>query len=180
MDKCRARFTSEIQKGRMLGGPGWSADTVSQFLGSPFICTPCGAVPKKDDPYGRIIHNYSHKIDGVSLNDCLVDNSTEYISFKARVELLDPLKWYIKLDLKDGYRQLAVHPSEWRTQVYTLGPFEHYIDIAMPFGKANSSKLFCRWASLWFESCVTRFNQRHRVIAALGSYGLVGPIRRAK
>ena len=76
----------------MLGGPGWSADTVSQFLGSPFICTPCGAVPKKDDPYGRIIHNYSHKIDGISLNDCLVDNSTEYISFRARVELLDPLK----------------------------------------------------------------------------------------
>ena len=54
--------------------------------------------------------------------------------------------------------------------MYTLGPFEHYIDIAIPFGKANSSKLFCRWASLWFESCVTRFNQRHRVIAALGSY----------
>ena len=40
----------------------------------------------------------------------------------------------------------------------------------MPFGKANSSKLFCRWASLWFESCITRFNERHRVIAALGSY----------
>ena len=154
----------------MLGGPGWSADTVSWFLGSSFFCTPCGAVPKKDDPYGRIIHNYSHKIDGISLNDCLVDNSTEYISFKSRVELLDPITWYIKLDLKDGYRQFAVHPSEWRTQVYTLGPSEHYIDIAMPFGKANSSKLFCRWASLWFESCITRFNQTHHTEAALGSY----------
>ena len=67
--KCRLRFQSETNKGRMLGGPGWSADTVSWFLGSPFFCTPCGAVPKKDDPYGRIIHNYSHKIDGISLND---------------------------------------------------------------------------------------------------------------
>ena len=89
--KCRLRFQSETNKGRMLGGPGWSADTVSRFLGSSFFCTPCGAVPKKDDPYGRIIHNYSHKIDGISLNDCLVDNSTEYISFKGRVELLDPI-----------------------------------------------------------------------------------------
>ena len=168
--KCRLRFQSETNKGRMLGGPGWSADTVSSFLGSSFFCTPCGAVPKKDDPYGRIIHNYSHKIDGISLNDCLVDNSTEYISFKERVELLDPINWYIKLDLKDGYRQLAVHPSEWRTQVYTLGPSEYYIDIAMPFGKANSSKLFCRWASLWFKSCITRFNQIHQTGAALGSY----------
>ena len=69
----------------------------------PSPINPHEAVPKKDDPYGRIIHNYSHKIDGISLNDCLVDNSTEYISFKGRVELLDPITWYIKLDLKDGY-----------------------------------------------------------------------------
>ena len=40
----------------------------------------------------------------------------------------------------------------------------------MPFGKANSSKLFCRWASLWFKSCITRFNQIHQTGAALGSY----------
>ena len=59
---------------------------------------------------------------------------------------------------------------ELRTQVYTLGPVEHYIYIAMPFGKANSSKLFCRWASLWFDSCITRFNQQFNTTAALGSY----------
>jgi len=34
----------------------------------------------------------------------------------------------------------AVHPSEWRTPGYTLGSAEHDIDIAMPFGKANSPK----------------------------------------
>ena len=168
--KCRRRFINEITKGRMLGGPGWSAETVSRFLGSTFYYTPCGAVPKRDDPYGRIIHNYSHQFDGVSLNDCLIDNSTEYISFKDRVKLLNQVKYYIKLDLKDGYRQLAVHPSEWRTQVYSLGPREHYIDIAMPFGKSNSSKLFCRWASLWFESCITRFNKKYAASAVLRSY----------
>ena len=96
----------------MLGGPSWSAGAVYHFLGSQFYCTPCGAVPKKGDPFGRIIHDYSHKIDGISLNDCLIDNSIEYISFKGRVELLNSVKWYIKPDLKDGYRQLAVHPSE--------------------------------------------------------------------
>ena len=168
--KCRRRFINEITKGRMLGGPGWSAETVSRFLGSTFFYTPCGAVPKKGDPYGRIIHNYSHRFNGVSLNDCLIDNSTEYISFKNRVKLLEPVLFYVKLDLKDGYRQLAVHPSEWRTQVYALGPEKHYIDIAMPFGKSNSSKLFCRWASLWFESCVARFNRIHSATAVLGSY----------
>ena len=168
--KCRERFKTEVEKGRMIGGPSWSAEIVRSFLQAPFICTPCGAVPKKGDPYGRIIHNYSHKIDGISLNDCLLDNSTEYISFRKRVELLDQVNWYIKLDLKDGYRQLAVHPSEWRTQVYSLGPAEHYIDMAMPFGKANSSKLFCQWTSLWFESCIVNFNKQVHSTAVLGSY----------
>ena len=89
---------------------------------------------------------------------------------KERVELLDSAVYYVKLDLKDGYRQLAVHPSEWRTQVYTLGPKEHYIDIAMPFGKSNSSKLFCRWTTLWFKSCIARFNQKNHSTAVLESY----------
>ena len=40
----------------------------------------------------------------------------------------------------------------------------------MPFGKANSSKIFCRWASLWFASCLANFNQRFRANAVLGSY----------
>ena len=54
--------------------------------------------------------------------------------------------------------------------MYALGPNEHFIDISMPFGKSNSSKLFCRWASLWFESCVTRFNETYGTAAVLGSY----------
>ena len=105
-------------------------------------------MPKGDDPFGRIIHNYSHEFDGRSINGALLDNSVKYISFKKRVVLLQNIKWYIKLDLKDGYRQLPVHPSEWKTQVYALDRSEFYIDLAMPFGKANSSKIFCRWASL--------------------------------
>ena len=50
--------------GRMIGGPGWSAKVVTWFLASPFYTIPCGAVPKKGDPYGRIIHNYSHQYHG--------------------------------------------------------------------------------------------------------------------
>ena len=148
ISKCRERFKSEVLLGRMLGGPGWTSGIVADFLSSPFYTIPCGAVPKGDDPCGRIIHNYSHGYAGRSINDALIDNSVQYISFKKRVELLQHIKWYIKLDLKDGYRQLPVHPSEWKTQIYSMGPSEYYIDLTMPFGKANYSKLFCRWASL--------------------------------
>lgn len=59
IDKCRARFTSEIKKGRMIGGVGWTSEIVEWFLGTPFYTVPCGAVPKNDDPLGRIIHDYS-------------------------------------------------------------------------------------------------------------------------
>ena len=51
-----------------------------------------------------------------------------------------------------------------------MGPSEYYIDLAMPFGKANSSKFFCRWASLWFASCRSNFNKKFRAHAVLGSY----------
>lgn len=142
-EECRLRFKSEILAGRMVGGPGWSREVVRWFLGTDFYLTPCGAVRKGDNPHGRIVHNYSREFDGVSLNDALLDNSVTYISFKERVHLLAQVSWYFKMDLKNGYRQLPVHPSEWCTQVYSLGPSEFYIDLAMPFGKANSSKKFC-------------------------------------
>ena len=142
-EKCRRRFQSEVRAGRMIGGPGWDSGMVRWFLNGDFFITPCGAVPKGDDPHGRIVHNYSHEFDGVSLNSALLDNSVEYISFRARVDLLSQVSWYFKVDLENGYRQVPVHPIDWHTQVYSLGPSEFYIDLAMPFGKANSSKKFC-------------------------------------
>ena len=72
----------------MVGGPGWTADAVRWFLNGDFFITPCGAVPKGDDPHGRIVHNYNHEFDGISINSVLLDNSIQYISFKDPVELL--------------------------------------------------------------------------------------------
>ena len=88
---------------------------------------PCGAVPKGGDKFGRIIHNYSypHK-KSLSVNSALTNTSVEYITFKKRVALLAEVDWYIKADLKNGYRQLPVHPADWHTQVYSLGPEELY------------------------------------------------------
>ena len=154
----------------MIGGPGWTADAVHWFLDGDFFITPCGAVPKGDDPHGRIVHNYSHKFDGISINSTLLNNSVQYISFKARVELLSQVSWYFKVDLKNGYRQVPVNPKDWHTQVYSLGPAEFYIDLAMPFGKANSSKKFCAWTDLWFSSFAHRYRQVVSYRSVLGSY----------
>ena len=113
VDKCRARFISECKLSRMLGGRGWTYDLVQQFLGKPFYITPCGAVPKNDDPLVRIIHDYSFpSATQGSVNSALINTSVQYISFVERAKQLSKVEWYIKVDLKNGYRQLGVHPSE--------------------------------------------------------------------
>ena len=128
----------------MLWGRGWSRKKVEKFLKRKVHIIPCGAVPKNEDPFGRIIHNFSFPNKKVnSINSALTDTSVEYISFKKTVSLLAQVDWYLKVDLKNGYRQLPVHPTDWHTQVYSLGPNEFYIDITMPFGKANSARVFC-------------------------------------
>ena len=60
IENCRARFHSEVKRGRMIGGRGWTAEGVRRFLGRSFYMIPYGAVAKTEDPFGRIIHDYSH------------------------------------------------------------------------------------------------------------------------
>ena len=179
--KARARFTSEVEKGRMLGGVGWTRKKVEDFLKQKVHVIPCGAVPKNGDKNGRIIHNYSYpQKNALSVNSALVNTSVEYITFKQRVALLAQVDWYIKVDLKNGYRQLPVHPSDWHTQIYSLGPNEFYIDITMPFGKANSSKVFCTWTSAWCKSFKFHFQRFYAYPIALAVYMddfFGGPIR---
>ena len=47
--KARARFTSEVEKGRMLGGVGWTREKVENFLKQKVYVIPCGAVPKNGE-----------------------------------------------------------------------------------------------------------------------------------
>ena len=179
--KAQARFKSEVKMGRMLGGIGWTREMVENFLKRKVYVVPCGAVPKNDDKFGRIIHNYSypHK-NHLSVNSALTNTSVEYITFKKRVALLKEVDWYIKVDLKNGYRQLPVHPTDWYTQVYSLSPEEYYIDITMPFGKANSARVFCTWTTAWCESFKFHFEKHFAYPIALGVYMddfFGGPIR---
>ena len=97
----------------MLGGAGWTREIVQSFLGRDVYTIPCGSVPKGDDPNGRIVHNYSYAVDkGWSLNSALLENSVQYIAFKDRVKALSQVSWYITVDLKAGYRQMPLNPSE--------------------------------------------------------------------
>ena len=63
---------------------------------------------------------------------------------------------------------------------YSLGPNEFYIDITMPFGKANSSRIFCRWTSTWCRSFKFHFEGHYSIPISLSVYMddfFGGPIR---
>ena len=94
--------------------------------------------------------------------------------------LLAEVDWYFKADLKNGYRQLPVHPTDWHTQVYSLAKNKYYIDIAMPFGKANSIRVVCTWTSAWCKSFKFHFQKHFAFPISLAVYMddfFGGPIR---
>ena len=66
----------------------------------------------------------------------------------------------MKADLESGYRQFGVHPVDWKFQVYSNGPNEHYIDLACPFGKTNSALEFCPPVALFARSVAVRYSEK--------------------
>ena len=116
----------------MIGGPGWSTEKVTEFFGNrQWYGIPCSAVEKDGDPLGRIVHDYGFYERGLySINAAHANTSVRYDSIRRRVIVLEGVTWYIKADLKSGFRQFGTHPSDWRFQVYCNGAEEHYIDIA--------------------------------------------------
>ena len=112
------------------------------------------------DPLGRIVHDYGYYPEGsYSVNAAHSCTSVRFLSLFEVTSILDEVDWFIKADLSSGYRQFGAHPADWRFQVYCNGPDEHYIDLACPFGKTNSSLEFCPPVRLFAESAAQRYGQ---------------------
>ena len=93
------------------------------------------------------------------------------MTVKERVQLLEDVTWYVKADLSHGFRHFGTHPKDWRYQVYCNGYNEHYIDLACPFGKTNSTLEFCPPVALFAKSVATRYRTEVQgPVAKLGSY----------
>ena len=158
----RKRMKKEVLGGRIIGGPGWSATTVRQFFGgADFYGIPCNATEKNGDPRGRIVHDYGYFPKGsYSINATHSSTTVKYPALRERVAILQDIYWYVKADLANGFRQFGTHPKDWRYQVYCNGPREHYIDLACPFGKTNSTIEFCPPVALFAKSVVANYTSR--------------------
>ena len=133
------RIASELVAGRLLG-------PISQERLPLVHTSPLGLVPKSHQTnQWRLIHDLSSPKD-YSVNDGIPQElcSLRYASVDQAVSIIQNLgrdTQLIKLDIKDAYRIVPVHPSdyhllgiEWRGNTY--------LDRALPFGLRSAPKIF--------------------------------------
>ena len=136
------RIAAEVTAGR-LHGP-LPAHLLPQVHVSPMGLVPKAHMANK----WRLIVNLSHPTgsSGISSNLC----SLHYASVDDAVDIIKKLgrgTQLVKLDVKDAYRIVPVHPSDyhllgirWRDRTY--------VDRALPFGRRSAPKFFSALADL--------------------------------
>ena len=113
-------------------------------LAPPFLqLSPFGAIPKKNRL--RLIVDLSSP-EGCSVNDAIQQElcSVSYASLDHVVQLVQSLgrgTRLAKLDLKEAYRAVPVHPSDQRLLAVSWMDMT-YLDKALPFGLRSAPKLF--------------------------------------
>ena len=131
----------EVDLKRVVRLPLAAADTLPHLQISPI-----GVIPKRSRPNKwRLIVDLSSP-DGQSVNDGMdrAQCSIKYASIDDAVQLIRGLgerSLLAKLDLKDAYRIVPVHPDDrpllgmrWRESLY--------VDTVLPFGLRSAPKIF--------------------------------------
>lgn len=154
------RITAELVAGRLLG-------PLPPPLARLVHTSPLGLVPKQhqsnrwrlicdlSSPYGGSVN------DGISPGLCSlqyakVDNAVAIILQLGRGTQL------VKMDLKDAYRIVPVHPSDYHLLGITWRGHT-YVDRALPFGLRSAPKIFNALADFiaWVLNCQGVAHQIH-------------------
>ena len=139
------RIAAEVTAGRLFG-------PLPIHLKSQVHVSPMGLVPKPHQANKfRLIVDLSHPA-GASVNDGISPTlcSLHYTSVDEAVSIIKQLgrgTQLVKLDIKDAYRIIPVHPADY----HLLGISwrgETYIDRALPFGLRSAPKIFSAVADL--------------------------------
>ena len=137
----QAYLDREVQLGRLHQLPCSDSARVEGLQISPF-----GVIPKRNKPNKwRLIVDLSTP-DGASINDAISQElaSISYTSVDDAVSMvgaLGPGCLLAKLDLKEAYRAIPVHPADQGLLAVTWAG-SIYIDRALPFGLRSVPKIF--------------------------------------
>ena len=146
------RIATELAAGRLLG-------PILPHLVSVVHTSPLGLIPKTHQPNKwRLICDLSSPA-GSSVNDGISPElcSLQYAKVDDAVNMIQLLgrdTQLVKLDLKDAYRIVPVHPADY----HLLGikwKGHTYVDRALPFGLRSAPKIFNAIADLisWVLTC---------------------------
>lgn len=130
-------------------------------------CSPMGLVPKPHQPNKfRLITDLSSP-GGKSVNDGIPSDpcSLTYASVDDAVAIIKSLgrgTQLAKIDLKDAYRLVPVHPDDYHL-LGTVWDTHMYVDRALPFGLRSAPKIFSAVADFisWVLHCHGIAHQLH-------------------
>ena len=137
------RIKAEVLAGRLLG-------PVTPNLLPVVHVSPMGLVPKPHQPDKfRLIVDLSSPGDN-SVNDGIPSDlcSLKYASIDDAVTMVKTLgreTMLVKIDLKEAYRLIPVHPDDYHLLGVTWQGHT-YVDRALPFGLCSAPKIFTAFA----------------------------------
>ena len=113
--------------------------------------SPLGLVPKPHSDKWRLIVNLSSP-EGYSVNDGICPDLTSvvYASVDNAVEIirhLGPGTELVKIDLKDAYRVIPVHPQDHHL-LGTQWCGDTFVDRSLPFGLRSAPKIFTAFSDM--------------------------------
>lgn len=125
----------------------------------PAIISPLAAIPK-DDGSIRLIHDASRP-EGYALNDYTENHSVKYKTIKDACKLAKRGYFCAKIDLKNAYRKVGVHPDDYKAtgiawKFHDQEEETYLFDSRLCFGSKCGPSHFTR-----ISNAVTRIAQRH-------------------
>jgi hypothetical protein len=124
----------------------------------PSIVSSLGAIPKNETSI-RLIHDLSRPGGGV--NQFGVESSVKYSSLDDALKLIEPGSYLAKIDLKEAYRHIPIHPDcydltgiQWTFAGHTSPTFLY--DARLPFGGSLSCFIFQSVS----DAIIRMFNRR--------------------
>ena len=132
------KLNKELMAGRIMG----------PFSSPPFndlIISPLGLVPKKEEGAYRLIHDLSYPQNN-AVNDLIPPecSSVQYDSIDTVIDIIQSIGiacLMAKTDLKDAFRIIPIHPSQYRFLGFCWNG-QYYYDKCLPMGCSSSCKIF--------------------------------------
>ena len=133
-----SNIQAEVEAGRLVGPLPLSWKQVLQ-------CSPLGLVPKTQPGRFRTIVDLSsprdHSVNsGISEEICSVSYAT-LDDAVGLIKRLGPMTQLVKMDLKDAYRMVPIHPHDQHLLAIVWGN-NVYVDRCLPFGLRSAPKIF--------------------------------------